>query len=94
MPLEGAHRGDIIGIDDFAFRRGQHYGTIIIDHESGGVIDLLPDRTSATVQAWLAASQIASKWLRGVLKANAMNLSSLSPIGPAKIPGNKLAKTK
>jgi transposase len=58
MPLESAHCGNIIGIDDFAFRRGQHYGTIIVDHESGGVIDLLPDRTSTTVETWLAARTV------------------------------------
>lgn len=55
MPGEDIHYGNIIGVDDFAFRRGQHYGTIIVDHESGGVIDLLPDRTSATLEAWVAA---------------------------------------
>lgn len=59
MPPINKHCGNIIGIDDFAFRRGQHYGTIIVDHESGGVIDLLPDRTSATVVAWLAARTVA-----------------------------------
>jgi transposase len=59
LPRESAHCGNIIGIDDFAFRRGQHYGTIIVDHESGGVIDLLPDRTSATVEAWIMARPVA-----------------------------------
>lgn len=32
----------IIGIDDWAFRKGRKYGTIIIDHERGKPIDLLP----------------------------------------------------
>jgi transposase len=43
----------IIGIDDFAFRKRDTYGTIIVDHERGQVIDLLPDRTPQTVQTWL-----------------------------------------
>jgi transposase len=34
-----------IGIDDFAFRRGQRYGTIIVDHRTPSR-DLLPERTS------------------------------------------------
>jgi len=59
MPRDSGHCGNIIGVDDFAFRRGQHYGTIIVDHESGGVIDLLPDRTSATLEAWVAARPAA-----------------------------------
>jgi transposase len=57
-PAEGP-AGNVIGIDDFAFRRGQRYGTIVVDHESGGVIDLLADRTSATLEAWLSARPAA-----------------------------------
>jgi transposase len=44
-----------IGIDDFAFCRGQHYGTVIVDHDTGRVIDLLPERSSESTAAWLAA---------------------------------------
>ncbi len=43
-----------IGIDDFAFRRGVRYGTIIVDHTTGRPIDLLPDRQGASVTKWLA----------------------------------------
>ena len=43
----------IIGVDDFAFQRGREYGTIIVDHEQGKVVDLLPDRTSKTLTKWL-----------------------------------------
>lgn len=53
------HAGNVIGVDDFAFRRGQRYGTIIVDHESGGVIDLLPDRTAASLETWLANRPVA-----------------------------------
>lgn len=42
-----------IGIDDFAIRRGQRYGTIIVDHRSHRVVDLLPDRSSQVTAAWL-----------------------------------------
>jgi transposase len=55
MPPAGDHVGNVIGVDDFAFRRGQRYGTIVVDHESGGVIDLLPDRTSTSLETWLTA---------------------------------------
>src|SRR5688572_2707840 len=44
----------VIGIDDWAFRKGRSYGTLIIDHERGKAIDVLPERDSETVRQWLA----------------------------------------
>src|SRR6266542_2138436 len=42
-----------IGLDEWAWRRGHHYGTIITDLETHRVLDLLPDRSVETVSAWL-----------------------------------------
>jgi len=44
----------VIGIDDWAWKRGQRYGSIICDLERRCVVDLLPDREPATVEAWLS----------------------------------------
>lgn len=51
-PTDGTPR--VVGIDDWAWRKGHRYGTIICDLEQRRIIDVLPDRETATVQAWLA----------------------------------------
>jgi len=43
----------VVGIDEWAWRRGLSYGTIVCDLERGPVVDLLPDRRTETVAAWL-----------------------------------------
>ncbi len=43
----------VVGIDDFAWRRGHSYGSIVVDLERRTVIDILPDRQRETIMAWL-----------------------------------------
>ncbi|UKJ06195.1 ISL3 family transposase [Solitalea lacus] len=43
----------IIGVDDWAFKKGRTYGTVLVDLERKEVIDLLPDRESETLAEWL-----------------------------------------
>jgi len=47
----------VVGIDDWAWRRNQRYGTLVCDLERRKTIALLPDREPATAQAWLAGQQ-------------------------------------
>src|SRR5260221_1070950 len=47
----------VLGMDDFAIRRGDCYGTILVNLESGKPLDLLPDRTAEAVLPWLKDHQ-------------------------------------
>jgi transposase len=44
----------VLGIDEWAWKKGHRYGTILCDLERGTVVDLLPTRDTAAVAAWLS----------------------------------------
>jgi transposase len=46
-----------LGIDDWAYRKGISYGTILMDMDKGTVIDLLPGRDGAEVKRFLESHQ-------------------------------------
>jgi transposase len=54
MPLPVVGTPRVVGIDDFALRRGRRFGTAIVDLEQHRLIDLLPDRSVEVVAPWLA----------------------------------------
>ena len=68
-----------VGIDDFAFRRGATYGTVIVDLESHKIVDLLADRTTQTVETWLHAHPEIQGISRDRAGAYASAASSAAP---------------
>jgi Transposase/Homeodomain-like domain len=45
----------VAGIDEWAWRKGMNYGTIVVDLERRQVVDLLADRSAVTMADWFKA---------------------------------------
>jgi transposase len=52
--LREAQTPRILSVDDFSFRRGRSWGTVLVDLERRQMVDVLPDRSSETFASWLA----------------------------------------
>jgi transposase len=52
-PLPAQTSPQVVGVDDWASRKGRTYGSILVGLKAHRVVDLLPDRSAPTLSAWL-----------------------------------------
>jgi len=64
VPMPISSEPEIVGVDDWAYRRGRVYGTLLVDLERHQAIDLLEDRTAETLANWLKAHTQVTKIAR------------------------------
>src|SRR5207248_1543555 len=57
-PAPDAPAPQVLGVDEWAWRRGQRYGTILVNLEDHRVMDLLPERSAESVAAWLGRADV------------------------------------
>lgn len=53
LPTPSVAHVECLGLDDFSFRRGRTFGTVVVDLDAHQIIDLLPDQQAETASAWM-----------------------------------------
>jgi transposase len=79
LPTPAAARPRAVGIDEWAKRKGHTYGTIVVDLDRHCPVDLLEDRSSETVAAWLQAPPEVTVVARDRAEASASGVTQGAP---------------
>ena len=59
--------GDCIGVDDFAYKKGQNYCTVIVNEKDHNIIDILEGRDGSALKEWLKRNKQVRTVTRDVL---------------------------
>lgn len=79
QPLPDINTLKVVGVDDWAFRKGVNYGTILVDMETSKPIDLLPTRDSEDLKAWLRDHPGIEIITRDMASSYSTAIDSISP---------------
>jgi hypothetical protein len=63
VPLPKIGQVRVVGVDDWSWRRGKRFGTILVNLETHKIVDLLADREAESVKRWLAAHHIVNPFV-------------------------------
>jgi len=76
---EEPYFGESIGVDDWAYRKGQSYGTLICDTQTGKPIALLPGRDGSALKDWLRSNKQIKTVTRDRASAYASAIAEVIP---------------
>lgn len=79
LPIPSPERVTVLGIDDWAYRKGLTYGTLLVNMETGQVIDLLIGRDGDSLKEWLAKHPEIEIVTRDRASAYSCAVSSMLP---------------
>ena len=79
LPIPPTEKVTVLGVDDWAYRKGLTYGTVLVNMETGEVIDLLKGRDGVSLKEWLAIHPEIEIVTRDRASAYSSTVSSMLP---------------
>ncbi len=71
--------GDFVGVDDFAYKKGRTYCTVLVNGETHRIIDILEGRDADTLQAWLKENKQIRRFTRDRASSYAKAIAKILP---------------